>query len=220
MDLFPANPQALYDRLFAVYGPQGWWPAETVMGMMVGAILVQNTTWIQASRAVDVLAFQGALTPEAIRRVEDETLWEWIRPAGFFRVKAKRLKSLAHFLGQYEDNLEILFDRDTVTLRQLLLSINGVGKETADCILCYGAKRPQFVVDAYTSRLLSRLNWVEEDSGYDEIQNLLQGGVPRDADLLGEYHALIVRHAKEHCRAKPLCPGCPLSFCPSHPKRG
>ena len=211
-----ANPNQLFMRLLAAYGPQQWWPAKTVFGMMVWAILVQNTAWTQAAKAVEVLADNDALAASALREHKDETLWGWIRPAGYFRVKTKRLKALAAFLADYDDDLERLFALETMELRNALLSINGVGKETADSIVCYGAKRPMFVVDAYTRRLFSRLGWVGEKAGYDEIQLLVHGGVAMEGELLGEYHALIVRHAKEHCRVRPLCMGCPLAFCPRH----
>jgi endonuclease III related protein len=107
----------------------------------------------------------------------------------------------------------------TEELRRRLLTVNGVGKETADSILCYGAKRPIFVVDSYTRRLFSRLGWVGEKAGYDEMQVLVHGGVVMEAALLGEYHALIVHHAKEHCRVRPVCSGCPISFCRQHPSK-
>jgi endonuclease III related protein len=210
------DPACLYQRLYTAYGPQYWWPAKSVMGMVCGAILVQNTAWTQAAKAVDSLEFNNALNAVVIRNTADEILWEWIRPAGFFRVKTARLKAFAHFLERYQDDFERLFRLETPELRHQLLGVYGVGKETADSILCYGAHRPIFVADSYTRRLFSRLGWVGEKGGYDEMQNLVHGGVEREVGLLGEYHALIVRHAKEFCRVKPLCHNCPVGFCPRH----
>jgi endonuclease III related protein len=213
-----STPKQLYDQLYAAYGPQHWWPAETVVGMMAGAILVQNTAWTQAAKAVESLDANGCLSWQSLQAVDDETLWELIRPAGYFRVKSKRLKALARFMVGYDD-LEQLFNLPTTELRRQLLTVNGVGKETADSIICYGAKQPIFVVDAYTYRLFSRLGWVGEESSYDEMQSLVHGGMEMESDLLGEYHALIVCHAKERCRVRPLCAGCPISFCPQSPSQ-
>lgn len=212
------DPQRLYHHLYEAYGPQHWWPAKTVMGMMIGAILVQNTAWTQAAKAVDILSDQGALNPETLRTLPDETLWEWVRPAGYFRVKTARLKALARFLEEYDDDLDRLFALDTETLREKLLGVYGIGKETADSILCYGAQRPYFVVDAYTRRLFSRLGWVGEKASYDQMQSIVHGEMARQTDLFGEFHALIVIHAKAHCRVRPGCAGCPVAFCPSHPQ--
>ncbi len=209
-----SGPMELYESLYAAYGPQHWWPAKSVMEMMVGAILVQNTAWTQAAKAVDALAANNLLSADGLLGVDDEILWGLIRPAGYFRVKARRLKSLAAFLAGYDD-LGDLFSLETMELRRRLLRVNGVGKETADSIICYGARQPIFVVDAYTYRLFSRIGWVGEESDYDEMQELVHGSVPMETKLLGEFHALIVRHAKEHCRVRPVCNGCPVEFCQS-----
>ncbi|MBF0142589.1 MAG: endonuclease [Magnetococcales bacterium] len=209
------RPDRLFEQLHAAYGPQYWWPAKSPFAMMVGAILVQNTAWAGAARAVDRLEDAGFLHPAAIRPLEEETLWELIRPAGYFRVKAKRLRALCTFLQGFDDDLDRLFALETPRLREALLGVNGVGEETADSILCYGAKRAIFVADAYTRRLFHRLHWVEEKAGYGEMQSLVQTRMPGNQAQLGEFHALIVRHGKHHCRAKPVCRECPVSGCPA-----
>ncbi len=214
------RPEKLFESLFTAYGPQGWWPAATSLEMMVGAVLVQNTAWTQAAKAVERLRRADRLAPAAIRAIPEPELWELIRPAGYFRVKGRRLKALAHFLESYGDNPDRLFQLETGPLRDTLLRVHGIGKETADSILCYEAGRPLFVVDAYSKRLFNRLGWVGEKAGYDEMQGLVQDRFAADAVRLGEFHALIVRHAKQHCRVRPVCDGCPVDFCPQRPGDG
>jgi endonuclease III related protein len=184
--------------------------------MMVGVILVQNSTWTQAAKVVDVLAEHNYLSWRRLRDAKEQAMWDLLRPAGYFRVKTKRLKALANFLGQYNDDVEKLFALEPALLRVKLLTVNGVGKESADSIICYGAKQPVFVVDAYTRRLFSRLGWVGERAGYDEIQKLVHGNMVMEQSVLGEYHALIVNHVKEQCRVRPLCLDCPIIFCPDN----
>ncbi|MBF0460933.1 MAG: hypothetical protein HQL87_06015 [Magnetococcales bacterium] len=131
-------------------------------------------------------------------------------------MKTRRLKALANFMGRYEDDPEQLFQLETNLLRDTLLQVHGIGPETADSMICYAAHRPMFVVDAYTKRLFHRLGWLGEKASYATIQTLVHQALPRDAHQLGELHALIVQHAKQHCRAKPVCLSCPLSFCPAY----
>lgn len=212
----------LFETLLAAYGPQHWWPATSTLAMMAGAVLVQNTAWTGAARAVDRLEEAGCLRPDRLRTLPEEELWELIRPAGYFRVKAKRLLALAELLGHHGDDLARLFVQDTGALRKTLLAVHGVGKETADSILCYGAMRPIFVVDAYTRRLFSRLGWVGDKAEYDAMQDLVHRAWGKklttdptgSTQSLGEFHALIVRHAKAHCRVRPVCAGCPVTICP------
>ncbi len=206
----------LFDSLFSAYGPQHWWPAQGVEEMMIGAMLVQNTSWTQVTLVIDRMKEQKCLSLATIRQWPEEDLWTLLRPVGYFRVKSRRLKALADCLGGYDDQPERLFQMETDPLRQTLLQVHGVGKETADSILCYAACRPLFVVDAYTKRLFRRLGWIDEKTGYDAIQTMVHQPLPRDAHLLGELHALIVHHAKVHCRTKPVCLHCPLPFCPHH----
>ena len=208
----------LLRTLLAAYGPQHWWPAQSVEEMMVGAILVQNTAWTQVAQVIAQMQAQQLLSMAAIRQLQEEKLWSVLRPVGFFRVKTRRLKALANCMGRYRDQPERLFQLETIPLRNTLLQVHGIGKETADAIVCYGAHRPLFVVDAYTKRLFYRLGWTAAQASYDEIQDKVQQALPRDVQPLAELHALIVQHAKSHCRARPLCHHCPLSFCPAYGK--
>ena len=202
----------LYEQLLAAYGPRHWWPAETPFEVCVGAILTQNTNWLNVEKAIANLKEAGLLSVEALIRVDPLELGEVIRPAGFFNVKSRRLKSFVTWLMlRAEGSLETLFATDWRLLRRELLSISGVGAETADSILLYAGEQPTFVVDAYTRRLLFRLELLPaEDSGYEEVRTLIMAALPQEVPLFNEYHALIVQHCKERCRKRPLCEGCPL----------
>ncbi|MEO5377944.1 MAG: hypothetical protein H7832_09220 [Magnetococcus sp. DMHC-6] len=210
----PIEMDRLYALLHATYGPQGWWPAKSDFGMMVGAILVQNTAWTGAARAVEQLDQAGELSPVAIRRLGVDELGMRIRASGYFRLKAKRLTAFCAFLQTFDDDLTQLFALPTEPLRERLLGVYGIGEETADSILCYAGKRAVFVVDAYTKRLFARLGWMAlEKISYGQLQRLVHESFPANAKTYGEFHALIVRHAKEHCRKRPVCEGCAISFC-------
>lgn len=215
MNSVPDSLQQLFERLLHVYGPQGWWPADSVEEMMIGSILVQNTAWAQVVKVVAQLASHDALSMEAIRRMSDATLWEILKPVGFFRIKTRRLRAFAEFMRDYDDSPDRLFRLPTDTLRVTLLRVYGIGKETADSMICYGAKRPVFVVDTYGKRLFHRLGWRPENPPYDAVQAWVEAQFPRDARLLGELHALIVAHAKAFCHTRPSCGTCPLLFCPN-----
>jgi len=201
----------VYDRLLAGLGPQQWWPADSPFEMMVGAILVQNTAWSNVVRAIDNLRQADLLQPSALYDASEQRLQTLIRPAGYYRLKAKRLRNLLGLIVEdYSGNLEELLKLPTDQLRSELLAVNGVGPETADSILLYAAGRPRFVVDAYTRRVLSRHGWVGADVTYGAMQELFESHLPRDAPQYNEYHALIVAVAKQHCQTKPQCEGCPL----------
>ena len=201
----------IYQRLLSAYGPQGWWPADTQFEVMVGAILTQATAWRNVERAIQRLKAAGALSPERMASFSEQELAELIRPAGFFRQKTRRLRALLRLIGRH-GRVEGLFSLPAEELRRQLLALPGVGPETADSILLYAAGYPVFVVDTYTKRILHRLGLLpDEKAGYEEVQELFEKNLPRDPKLYGEYHALLVRHAKEHCRARPRCPGCPLA---------
>lgn len=201
----------IYQRLLSAYGPQGWWPGESRFEVIVGAILTQATAWRNVERAIERLKAAGALSPEKLARLSEEELAELIRPAGFFRQKTRRLRALLRLIRQHGD-VEGLLSLPAGELRRKLLALPGIGPETADSILLYAAGYPVFVVDAYTKRILHRLGLLpDEKVGYEEVQELFEKELPRDPKLYGEYHALLVRHAKDHCRARPRCPGCPLA---------
>ena len=202
---------ALFGSLYAAYGAQHWWPAETPFEVMLGAVLTQNTAWTNVERALDQLRAQIPLSPEAVLALETSVLAELIRPSGYFNVKARRLRSLcsALIVAGGESALAVL---PTAELRCWLLAINGIGPETADDILLYAFERPVFVVDAYTRRLFRRLGLIAGDEGYEQIRQRVETALGPDTALFNEYHALIVRHAKEVCRARrPGCACCLLS---------
>jgi len=203
----------VYDRLFEALGPQHWWPGESPFEVIVGAVLVQNTSWKNVERAIDNLRRSDLLDPHALNDVSPEELEELIRPAGYYRIKARRLRSLLEFLVErYDGSLEQMFAADSATLREELLAVHGVGPETADSILLYAAEMPVFVVDAYTHRVLSRHGWIGFDAGYHEIQDYFHGELPQDVALYNEFHALLVRVGNRYCRkSRPKCDECPLA---------
>ncbi|MBW2130266.1 MAG: endonuclease III domain-containing protein [Deltaproteobacteria bacterium] len=211
----------MFDLLLDRFGPQKWWPAENALEMMVGAILTQNTNWKNVERAIVNLKGRGLLTLDRIYSVPNEELAEVIRPAGYFNIKAKRLKNLVTFiLEEYDGDLEAFLTEEPTKIRAGLLSVRGVGPETADSIILYGAGAPVFVVDAYTHRILSRHGMIAEEAAYDEIQALFMDHLPEDPRLFNEFHALIVKVGKEYCRRKPLCRDCPLeTWGPQSPGR-
>ena len=200
----------MLDRLAAAYGPQRWWPAPGPFEMMAGALLTQRTTWRNAERALAALRRAGTLSPEALVLVPLRALESLVRPAGTYRTKAARLQALARW---YIDSggHEALARRPTTALRSALLALPGIGPETADDILVYAFARPVFVVDAYARRILSRLGRAAGDEPYDDLSEAVARAIGRDAALLGELHALLVEHAKRHCRPAPRCTGCPLA---------
>ncbi len=205
----------IFTALFTAYGPQGWWPAQTKFEVIVGAILTQNTNWGNVERAISNLRSAEVLTPEAMWALTQDQLAELIRPAGYFNVKAKRLRNFLEYLfnnyGGGETNLTSFLKQDTAALRTELLSINGVGPETADSILLYAARKAVFVVDAYTKRILTRHSFIGEDAGYAEMQALFMDNLEDDQILFNEYHALIVMTGKDYCKTKkPFCGECPL----------
>lgn len=202
--------RSLYQRLAHHYGPQHWWPAETSFEVMLGAVLTQNTAWTNVERALARLQSRIALTPDAILGLEHELLADAIRPSGYYNVKAKRLRQFCEALVAVGGE-PALSAMETAVLRRWLLDIHGIGPETADDILLYAFERPVFVVDAYTRRLFQRLALIEGAEGYEGIRVLVEEALGPDPAAFNEYHALIVRHAKERCRArKPLCSECTL----------
>ena len=220
----------IFRHLKKTYGAQGWWPLSDCNGknptktgsmqgyhpddftyphnpeqafeIAVGAILTQNTSWVQAEKAVITLKKSGLLFPSGILETAHEILSEMIKPAGYFNQKTKKLKCLSEFW--------ITLKKNTPS-RESLLSLWGVGPETADSILLYVFRIPVFVVDAYTRRIFSRLGLIELSWDYEEIRSFFESRLPSEYPLFQEYHALIVEHAKRHCLKKPVCAGCPLN---------
>ncbi len=212
----------IYKQLKEMYGDQkDWWPGETAFHIAIGAILTQNTTWTSAYKALQNLIAEGLDTPQALYHANIENIKPLIKPAGFMNQKARYLKNLASFtceqLACCIRNL-----RKHPQPRETLLSIKGIGKETADSILLYALNMPFFVVDAYTRRIFSRLGIIYKKTPYDEIAHMFTSNIPQDVELYKEYHALIVEHAKQRCKKKsPLCEGCLLKdLCPLQTTEG
>ncbi len=202
----------MYTLLFDRLGPQHWWPAESAIEVLVGAILTQNTNWKNVEKAIKQLSARGLLSLRAIHETNLPELAEAIKPAGYYNVKAKRLENLVGYLVEhYEADLGRFFSQKTSKLREELLSIKGIGPETADSILLYAGGHPVFVVDAYTFRILSRHGLCDETAGYHELQELFMDHLPGEAALFNEFHALIVRTGKEFCTKRPACEDCPLA---------
>ncbi|MBN1283347.1 MAG: endonuclease III domain-containing protein [Proteobacteria bacterium] len=194
------------------FGPRGWWPGETPFEVMVGAILTQNTNWKNVEKAIANLKREGVLDPQELLDLSPARLASLIRPAGYFRVKAKRLRSfLKYFVENYEGNARKMAKRELPKLREELLAVNGIGPETADSILLYALKKPVFVIDAYTKRILSRHGLCAEEDTYDDLQALFMDRIEGDIPLYNEYHALIVETGKDYCRTNPRCEECPLN---------
>ena len=201
----------MYNILFSRFGPQNWWPAETELEVMVGAILTQNTNWKNVEKAIENIKKRRLLSIKALHSISVSDLAEEIRPAGYYNIKATRLRNLVDYIvDKYEGRLSLLLKEETRTLREGLLTIKGVGPETADSILLYAAGRPMFVVDAYTHRILNRHGMAEEQAGYYELQEIFLDHLPEDTALFNEFHALIVKVGKDYCRRKPKCETCPL----------
>jgi endonuclease-3 related protein len=200
----------LYDALLAHYGPQHWWPGETPFEVMVGAVLTQNTNWQNVARAISHLKEARLLEPRRLVRLPMNQLAWLIRPAGYYNVKARRLKALVRWLAAKGGDPVRALSGDLHERRAELLGVFGVGPETADSILLYAGRRPTFVVDAYTRRILSRHGVVPRDAGYAQIKSLFESSLPRDTGLYNEYHALLVRLGKEECRTAPRCDSCPV----------
>lgn len=201
----------IFDLLLHRYGPRHWWPAESPFEVCAGAILTQNTNWGNVEKAIANLRREGLLSPEALREVPAERLAETIRPAGYYNVKSARLKDFVGYLfARYGGSLERMFAGEWRELREELLGVRGIGRETCDSILLYAGGKPTFVVDAYTKRLFSALGMVDASAEYETVRALFMENLPPDVPLFNEYHALIVEHCKEHCRKTPRCGGCRL----------
>jgi endonuclease-3 related protein len=205
----------IYKLLFDRFGPQHWWPGETQFEIITGAILTQNTNWTNVEKAVANLKSADVLTPEKLYHLDVSKLAELIRPAGYYNIKAKRLKNFINWLFQnYNGRLTNLENLDTDQLRAELLAVKGIGRETADSILLYAFNREIFVIDAYTARVAVRHGLIEPQADYEQLRELFQSNLPQDSQLFNEYHALFVKVGKEFCKPKAKCPGCPLEKLP------
>lgn len=204
----------VYEKLIRAYGPQHWWPGDSRFEIMVGAVLTQNTAWTNVERAIANLKRAGALTPEAIVKAPHRRLAAWLKPSGYFNVKAKRLKEMCRWLIA-QGGVRRLARLSTHDLRAALIAVPGIGPETADDIVLYAFNRPVFVIDAYTRRIFARLGLIKGDEGYETLRHLFESSLKPDVPRFNEYHALIVKHGKDICRKRPLCTGCCLAAaCP------
>jgi len=203
----------IYNRLLSYFGPQRWWPAETPYEVVVGAILTQNTSWRNVERAIDNLKRNNLLDERKILNTPLGRLGDLIRPAGFYNIKSRRLKNITEYIVNNYGSTEELrrCDKNLYRLREELLSLKGIGRETADTILLYSLDRPIFVVDNYTKRIFSRYGIIDKNLDYDKIRTFFEGSIPRDVEIYKEYHALIVQLGKTFCKKRcPKCADCPL----------
>ena len=204
----------LYQILWDAFGPQGWWPGETPLEVALGAILTQNTNWRNVARVIAGLKNAGLLDPRALRQLPDAELAGRLRPAGYYNVKARRLRNFLTFLARHQDSMTVLAREDLDTLRPALLGLQGIGPETADSILLYALDKPTFVVDTYTFRILSRHGLLPEACSYEELRRLFMDHLSPEVPRYQEYHALLVKLGKEFCRPQPRCEVCPLNGWP------
>lgn len=202
----------VYDRLYEYFGSQQWWPGETPLEVMVGAVLTQNTNWGNVEKAINNLKKAKKLSYAALRDLPVDELAAYIRPSGYYNIKARRLGNLLQMIDEeYEGEIGFLFEDSLEGSRENLLRVKGVGPETADSILLYAAQKPIFVIDTYTHRVFSRHHLVEQDTDYFHLQQEFMDSLPQEVSLFNEFHALIVAVAKEFCKkTKPRCNECPL----------
>jgi endonuclease-3 related protein len=213
------NLSQIYQLLFDYYGPQHWWPATTPFEMAVGAILTQNTNWGNVEKAMTNLVEANMLDCDRIFMLALTELEQLIRPSGFFRQKAERLKLFcAHLRAHHRGTIEALVAQPLAVARKELLSLKGIGPETADAILLYAGNQASFVVDSYTGRLFQRLGILTGRENYTQIRALFMQELAADAAYYNEYHALIVAHSKAFCRKIPLCTGCPCAVICRYPQ--
>ena len=207
----------VYQRLYEAYGPQHWWPGDSPFEVIIGAILTQSAAWSNVEKAMFNLKAAGVLTSQGLRDISQEELATLLRPSGYFNTKAKKLKAfIAHLWEYYQGDLDGFLANEAPSLRRELLSIYGIGEETADDIVLYAAGKPSFVIDAYTRRILDRLGLGHNATTYQEYQELFHQALPMEPSLYNEYHALLVRHGKDICKKTPRCAGCCLlEVCPT-----
>ncbi len=205
------NPYELYTSLLSHFGPQHWWPAETPFEVVVGAILTQQTTWENVEKAIKNLKNANVLAPCKISNLPLKKLEVYIKPTGFYRQKARRLKDICTYIfKEYNSSLNVLFNKETSSLRAELLSLNGIGPETADSIILYAAEKPSFVIDAYTKRICERLQLTDE-LDYGTLKKFFESSIPEDVEIYKEFHALLVELGKNYCKTRPVCKNCPLN---------
>ena len=203
--------QRVYRTLRKARGHLRWWPADSPFEVMIGAILTQNTAWVNVEKAIRNLKKSGKLNLRALLNIRQGMLAALIRPAGYFNIKADRLKHFVRFLDtEYSGNLKRMSREDKAVLREKLLNVKGIGPETADSILLYALGKPSFVIDAYTKRIFARHRLHGLHSPYEEWKKAFEENLPQNRDLYNDFHAQIVEIGKNYCRSKPRCESCPL----------
>ncbi|MFH1359517.1 MAG: endonuclease III domain-containing protein [Candidatus Omnitrophota bacterium] len=204
--------EKIYQQLLNAFGPQEWWPADSCFEVMIGAILTQNTNWKNVEKAIANLRKRDLLTFTKLDRLSVRQLAALVKPAGYYNIKSQRIKEFLAFMRkEYKGDVRAMAKTECLKLRGQLLSVKGIGPETADSILLYALNKPIFVVDAYTKRILLRHHLISTQADYPTIQNFFMQHIKKEAEIYNEYHALLVRCAKEFCRATPLCEACPLN---------
>ncbi len=207
----------MYHILYNAFGPQHWWPGETPFEIAIGAILTQNTNWGNVEKAINNLKNHKTFSANAMHKMQNKRLASLIKPAGYFNIKAKRLKEFLNFLtNHYRGSMGKMKAEDTQFLREKLLNVNGIGPETADSILLYALEKPVFVIDAYTKRVLERHKLISKKTTYHELQEIFHKSLPQNTKLFNEYHALLVKLGKDYCKTKPNCEECPIKSFPSY----
>jgi len=197
------------------FGHRDWWPGDTPLEIIVGAILTQNTSWKNVEKAIGNLKAHRTLSVNGLREVPEKKLATWIRPSGYFNQKAKKLKAFIRFLDEnYRGSIAAMRRADLERLREELLDVKGIGPETADSILLYALEKSVFVVDAYTKRIFTRHYYFDPDPTYDEVQEKFELACKEDVELYNDFHAQIVATGHQFCKPSPRCEGCPLESLP------
>ncbi len=203
----------IYERLLKHLGKQYWWPAETEFEVIIGAILTQAAAWKNVEIAIENLKAEKILNPAGIKNTRQNQLKKLIKSAGYYNAKSRKLKEFVNFLYKnYGGDLNLLLNQPKNKLRKDLLSIWGIGPETADSIVLYAAHKPSFVVDAYTKRIFSRLGVIDNGIDYESLKKFFENNLPENLGIYKEFHALIVELGKKNCRTKPVCGGCPFGY--------
>ncbi len=205
------SPYELYSFLLSHFGAQHWWPAETPFEVIVGAVLTQQVAWKNVEKAIENLKNANVLDSSKISNLPIEKLEVYIKPTGFYRQKARRLKSICSYIcSEYNGSLKDLFNKEISSLRAKLLSLNGIAPESADSIILYAAEKPSFVIDAYTRRICERLQLTNE-LDYESLKKFFENNLPENVGIYKEFHAIIVELGKNYCKTKPVCKNCPLN---------
>jgi endonuclease-3 related protein len=202
----------IYQKMLRYFGPRNWWPGQTPFEVCIGAILTQNTAWSNVEKAIANLKRAQCLSPKGIETINTEKLADLIRPSGYYNQKAKKLKTFVRFfINEYGSSIQQWQEESLDSSREKLLSVNGIGPETADSILLYALQKPVFVVDTYTRRIFSRHGFFPANSTYDQMQAFFTRYLPNETCLYNDFHAQVVYTGKTFCRTRPVCEGCPLN---------